>query len=309
MKSEVLMKKVFKSLGMAVLFFLLFFGMQFIVSIVFCVVAVASFLSQNAGSLDMPALIEKITESVMNDATLIATISNILTVLILFLIFMGQKKKFTLEADIRKLKVKALVLPLLLGITLYAAVSMILGMLPIPQTLLDQYSDASGYLFNGSIWITILAVAIVAPITEEIVFRGFILSRLRRSMPPVVAAIISSVIFGAAHGNWVWMAYAFVLGMILCYVAIKYRSIVASMALHIAFNLLGVIASNFENLEAPNFVGLALLVFGLVGSVIIMVVINKNTAIREMIEAPAIPVESGKEPPNIAADSEEPITK
>jgi len=303
------MKKVFKSLGMAVLFFLLFFGMQLIVSIVFCVVAMVSFLSQNAGSPDMPAMIAKITESIMNDTTIIATISNSLTVLVLFLIFLGQKKKFTLEAGIKKLQVKALVLPLLLGITLYSAVSMILGMLPIPETLIDQYSDASGILFGGSIWITILAVAIVAPITEEIVFRGFILSRLCRSMPPVVAATISSVIFGAAHGNWIWMAYAFVLGMILCYVAIKYHSIVASMVLHITFNLLGVIASNFEDVEAPVFVGLALLVVGLVGSVIIMVLINKNTAVLEKIDAPAIPAENEEAPPTIAADSKEQVPK
>ena len=294
---------------MAVLFFLLFFGMQLIVSIVFCVVAMVGFISQNAGSLDVPALISKITESIMNDATIISTISNILTVLALFLIFLGQKKKFTLEADIRKLKVKSLVLPLLLGITLYAEVSMILGMLPIPETLMNQYSDASGILFGGSLWVTILAVAIVAPITEEIVFRGFILSRLRRSMPPIVAAIISSVIFGAAHGNWVWAAYAFVLGMILCYVAIKYRSIVASMVLHITFNLLGVIASNFEDLDAPDFVGLALLVVGLVGSAVIMVVINKNTAVLETIEAPSAAVDNADAPPAIAADSEEQISK
>ena len=298
------MKKILKSLGMAVLFFLLFFGMQLIVSVVFSVVVTANFIAQNAGSLDLPSLIAKVTESIMNFATLITTISNILTVFVLFLIFKCQKKKFTFEAGIQKLEVKTLVLPLLLGITLYAAVSTILGMLPIPETLLDQYSYFSSTLFGGSIWITILAVAIVAPITEEIIFRGLILSRLRRGMPTVVAAIISSLIFAVAHGAWIWMAYAFVLGIVLCYVAIKYRSIVASMVLHIAFNLLGVIASSFENLEAPDFVGLALLIIGLAGSVIIMIAIGKREVIVAKIEEPAVPVDNESEAPTILADDE-----
>ena len=298
------MKNVLKSLGMAVVFFLLFFGMQLIVSVAFCVAVTINIFAQNSSSLDLQSIIAKITESTMNYATLIAAISNILTVLVLLLIFKCQKKKFTFEADIRKLEMKALILPFLLGIALYVSVSTILGLLPIPDTLLNQYSDFSSTLFGGSIWITILAVAVVAPITEEIIFRGFMLSRLRRSMPTAVAAIISSLIFAVAHGALVWMAYAFVLGIVLCYVATKYRSIVASMVLHIAFNLLGVIASNFENLETSGFIVLALLIIGLAGSAVIIVVMGKRQVIVAEIEAPAVPVDIESETPTIVVDYE-----
>ena len=64
----------------------------------------------------------------------------------------------------------------------------------------------------------ILAVCIVGPIAEELVFRGMIFGKLRRAFSFWPAAIISGIMFGVFHMNIMQGVYASVLGVLLAYV-------------------------------------------------------------------------------------------
>ena len=90
-----------------------------------------------------------------------------------------------------------------------------------------------------------IAVVIVAPIAEELFFRGFIyqaMRRWRRPWPGVTQAIVfSAIVFAIAHVSPIIMPSIFVLGVILAYVFEKRASVVATMASHIAYNLIGFI--------------------------------------------------------------------
>lgn len=55
---------------------------------------------------------------------------------------------------------------------------------------------------------------ILTPFIEELLFRGIIWHRLRRGFTPLGSALISSVLFAAAHGNIPQAVYGFVMGMI-----------------------------------------------------------------------------------------------
>ena len=49
-------------------------------------------------------------------------------------------------------------------------------------------------------WLVIAAlVAILAPLTEELAFRGFFYAALRHTMKPRAAVLITSVLFGVVH--------------------------------------------------------------------------------------------------------------
>ena len=81
-----------------------------------------------------------------------------------------------------------------------------------------------------------LYAGILAPITEEILFRGLIM----RSLQPFgrkFAIFTSAFLFGIFHGNLVQSPFAFAVGLVLGYVAIEY-SILWAMVLHMFNNLL-----------------------------------------------------------------------
>lgn len=80
-----------------------------------------------------------------------------------------------------------------------------------------------------------LYAGILAPITEEILFRGLI----QRTMLPFgkkLAILASSLTFGLFHGNLIQTPYAFVVGLVLGYVAAEYN-ILWAMVLHMINNL------------------------------------------------------------------------
>ena len=80
-----------------------------------------------------------------------------------------------------------------------------------------------------------LYAGILAPITEEILFRGLI----QRTLLPYgkkFAIFVSAFTFGLFHGNLIQAPYAFVVGLVLGYVASEY-SIYWAMVLHMINNL------------------------------------------------------------------------
>ena len=80
-----------------------------------------------------------------------------------------------------------------------------------------------------------ITIVIVAPITEELIFRGLILNRLLMRYRPIVAILISALIFSLAHLNKSYIG-SFIHGIILSMVAIKYASLYYPMIIHGIYN-------------------------------------------------------------------------
>lgn len=76
----------------------------------------------------------------------------------------------------------------------------------------------------------------VAPICEEIVFRGLFYPVMKKFSGPWVAAFCSGLIFAAAHGNLTVLLPLFLLGILLVFVYEKTGSIWAPIAVHFCFN-------------------------------------------------------------------------
>ena len=75
-----------------------------------------------------------------------------------------------------------------------------------------------------------LYASILAPISEELIFRGYILQTLR-PYGRKFAIVCSAFLFGVFHGNLLQTPYAFLMGLILGYVTLEYH-IGWSVALH-----------------------------------------------------------------------------
>ena len=80
-----------------------------------------------------------------------------------------------------------------------------------------------------------LYACLLGPVAEEILFRGLVL----RSLQPYgkkFAIVISSLLFGLFHGNLMQAPFAFVVGLVMGYVAMEYH-IGWAVALHLINNL------------------------------------------------------------------------
>ena len=89
-------------------------------------------------------------------------------------------------------------------------------------------------LINEPLYIDVIMAVFVAPILEEIVFRGVIMNNLRK-YGIRVAIIINSLLFGLSHYNVEMIIPAFLTGIIFSYVACKY-SIKYSILIHFLLN-------------------------------------------------------------------------
>ena len=89
-------------------------------------------------------------------------------------------------------------------------------------------------LINEPLFIDVIMAVFVAPILEEIVFRGVIMNNLRK-YGIRVAIIINSLLFGLSHYNIEMIIPAFLTGIIFSYVAYKY-SIKYSILIHFFIN-------------------------------------------------------------------------
>ena len=80
-----------------------------------------------------------------------------------------------------------------------------------------------------------ITVVIIAPITEELLFRGLILNRLLIQYSPNVAIFISALVFALAHYHKSYIS-SFIHGVILAIVAIRYGSLYYPMIIHGIYN-------------------------------------------------------------------------
>jgi len=106
--------------------------------------------------------------------------------------------------------------------------------LPPPAWFMELFSR----LFNSDlgVWGGILRIVIIAPIVEELIFRGVIMAGFSRIYHPVFAIFFSALLFGLFHLNpWQFPA-AFALGLVLGWIRIRTGSVLACIAGHAIHN-------------------------------------------------------------------------
>lgn len=264
------MKNILKQLGKVLCYTALFLGMQVIV------ILAAEFgygftkgadLVRTLGPEAGKELINEVLEAgcsqfLAENTNLILIITDALVVLFLWVFFAIRKKKLTTEAGMRKFSLSYVPWIILTGGALALFVCFALSLLP--EAWLAEYAAASSNIAGELTIVSLAATVIAAPVAEEILFRGIILSRLGEAMPVAPAVLLSSLIFGLMHGQILWIAYAAFLGIILALVAVRTQSILATILLHIAFNIAGMLVPRM----APEFSGAVYMVIAAASAVL-----------------------------------------
>lgn len=189
-------------------------------------------------------LSDNITEDILKE-TVSAALGNgwgyIATILICFAVLLIWKKPaFCFKTIWKKEK------PITAG-AFFSLAAIFIGVQAVAQVLvsvMEQFVNTFGLSIMKSMEAAttiedtvsmFLYAAILAPIWEEVVFRGVVMRSLER-YGRKFAIFASAFLFGVFHGNIVQTPYAFMVGLVLGYVAMEY-SMLWSIVLHMLNNL------------------------------------------------------------------------
>ena len=113
---------------------------------------------------------------------------------------------------------------------------------PFGGEIVDRVSEM---MLESTPILLILFVAIIGPIFEELIFRGYLLKKLR-VYGDKTAIIYCAIAFGLFHTNLAQILFAGVIGAVLAYVVVKTNNIKYSIIIHILINLSSSIVTMFE---------------------------------------------------------------
>lgn len=221
------MKSILKAIG-----YLLFY-------VVFQIVIISIVVAMLGSSFSGMEEIEKVVNQNMLGLTIL---TNILTVIIVFVFFKIRKKKLIMEINARHIKIDNYILPCVISFSF----SMIFALVTYHfrfvnaeniKISVEYYQNLFPYF---GIIMQIIALLIVSPITEEVVCRGLILTTLQKSFSNMVSVLFSGFLFGILHlmaGGTVLVFGSMVMGMIFGLICVKTKSLLPAIAAHAIANI------------------------------------------------------------------------
>ena len=246
-KTEGKVKRFFKQSGKAACYVGSYFLCQVIaaVMVIFGAQFVLGLRAGMAGNMnpDTDEIVNRSVEMMTSNMGIVLLINAILAMVVFLVVMKIRKHSFLEEVSLKKVSAKTILLAVAVAIGSIAFLNHSLDILPIPESLVEGMIEGNEELSNIPLWQSILATSVVVPILEEIVFRGFMFSRLDKAMPTWIAVIITSAVFGLVHGQALWAVWAALVGVVFNIVRIKTGSILPTMIIHILNNSYSTICS------------------------------------------------------------------
>lgn len=100
--------------------------------------------------------------------------------------------------------------------------------------------------------LNVIILALLPAICEELVFRGMVLSGLRKNMSDKMAIIISAAMFAIMHGSLQQLVYPFLLGLILAWLAMRTGSTFSGMIVHFVNNFIVVLIAYIQTISGSG---------------------------------------------------------
>jgi membrane protease YdiL (CAAX protease family) len=137
----------------------------------------------------------------------------------------------------------------------YFALTLLLGGIAaafLSEEVINQEQD-TGFGDASALWemaLAFVALVIIAPVAEELLFRGFLFRRLRRDWPFFVSALVTAALFGLAHFQINVAIDTFALALPLAYLMEKTGNVFIPIALHSLKNLIAFMLLFVLDIEA-----------------------------------------------------------
>jgi membrane protease YdiL (CAAX protease family) len=145
--------------------------------------------------------------------------------------------------------VRQALIGLLAGVFIWTAAQVLAGVLSILLRLIginpEGQQEVTSIARQLPVPIAVVTIAILAPIAEEIFFRGFVFNAWEREYGTRRALIGAALLFGLAHvpgGTALAVVIVLLLGLVLTAVYARTRNLATTIGIHAAFNLASVLA-------------------------------------------------------------------
>ncbi|MFU8860501.1 MAG: lysostaphin resistance A-like protein [Cyclonatronaceae bacterium] len=121
--------------------------------------------------------------------------------------------------------------------------------IPLPD-FIQSFEDSQNELITGLLTgdqlllVTLIHIAVVPSVCEEIMYRGYVMRMFERSVSPAWAILITGFIFGAYHMRISQLIPLILLGIVITWLAWKSNSLIPAMAAHLANNGGSVLLAN-----------------------------------------------------------------
>lgn len=222
----------------------LFMALQMLVGIVGAEATMLAYMVQTGGDIRKAqyALYDIMyTDSYMTILTVVATLVSAVFSVPAYWIIWGRKRtledKQYFREKVLKLKPFAMIVIASCGLY-YLSILIVAVIAAVSPGMMEEYTEMVDTALGGSQALAMLAAVILAPINEECIMRGLILKNLQRFFSTPAVVIIQAILFGLFHANWVQGIYVLPVGAALGYVAVKSRSVIPSIFMHLFYNTL-----------------------------------------------------------------------
>lgn len=277
------MKEKLKSFFGAVGYLFITFLIQLTVSIIAGIMIGFIYLIKNINEITTNGVN---TDEIINKAAglsnYILLASSIVTIVVFLLIYKSRKKNVKAELKIVKTSKSNVIIGIGLGISAWLFNTGLISLVQEAGLLKEHFSIMENMLAplnEGSILISLLTVGIVAPFTEEFIFRGVIFKTLNKNISILGTIIIQALFFGIFHGNLIQGIYATLLGVVLGYITYRTRSLWPSIIIHIINNTIATISPFIlNNIPSTTSILLAFIIIGALGITILIYFINKKNS-------------------------------
>lgn len=235
--------------------------LQNLIAIPICgIAAIAIVLKNNRTGISLQELTNQLL-GLLTDGPFIIFISMTYAIAALFIFGFWYRKKLAPSQE--RLSVTSAFHPwivlalLLLSVGLQYVISYLMNFIGMLRPdWMQSYSELINTTGIGTLSpLTMIYAILIAPVSEELVFRGVTLGYAKKALPVTGAVCLQAVLFGIFHLNMIQGIYAAFLGLFLGYLCEAGGSLAIPIVFHAFFNTFGSLAnaSMYYHMEQPFF--------------------------------------------------------
>ena len=243
----------------AVLAMLAFLAVQIVATFAYSTIEGAKLLAQYADDIEgysLAIMSRASDQTFLSMATAIAEIALCIVFALWYYFGFARKtsKEERKEINSNVFKVSVLLKMIFLALGFYVIDIFIANLVALfSPDAAALFEDTMG-LLDFNMPITVIAVTILAPIAEELCFRGVAFGFLKKATSNKwVVILVTAALFAIMHLNLMQSLYVIPLAIIMGYVTYKYQSVLPSMTIHVVNNLFSVCSANLPEALTSSF--------------------------------------------------------
>ena len=225
------------AIARALLVILVFLFVPTLVSSV--VTSIVSALNSGMPKDDLASLITSLTSPIM-------AVSYVVAIFVFVIFYKIRKTSLISMSGAEPTRASFLIDGVLLGFGMYGAFQGAILLLTkiIPESWFNLQNSQSSSLLGGSMAFAIIYTVLIAPVCEETIFRGLVLTIFDGKLPKWLGILISALVFALIHlpspiafiYTLTLGIYTLTLGVVLGFVRYRTKSLVPCVLAHIIFN-------------------------------------------------------------------------